>query len=108
MTKNSLSDCGFEPWYGAESTMKNLRMFLWLWMSLLWISTEGVLAQTAQITGRITDSSGGVIQGVEIKVTHIDTGIHRDAGSNEEGYFTVPLLQPGNYRITAEMAGFKT
>ncbi len=88
--------------------MKNLRMFLWLWMSLLWISTEGILAQTAQITGRVTDSSGGVIQGVAIKVTHIDTGIQRDAGSNEDGYFTVPLLQPGNYRITAEMAGFKT
>ncbi|MCI0418824.1 MAG: carboxypeptidase regulatory-like domain-containing protein [Acidobacteria bacterium] len=88
--------------------MKNLRMFLWLWMSLLWISPEVILAQTAQITGRITDTTGGVVQGVEIKVTQIDTGIHRDASSNDEGYFTVPLLQPGNYRITAEMAGFKT
>jgi len=87
--------------------MKSLRLFP-LFTSLLWISAEVVLAQTAQMTGRITDSSGGVIHGVEIKVTHIETGIHRDASSNEEGYFTVPLLQPGNYRITAQMAGFKT
>ncbi len=65
------------------------------------------LAQTAQITGRITDSSGAVIRGANITVTQVDKGVKRDATSSEEGYYTVPLLQPGTYEVTTETAGFK-
>src|SRR6266480_7028326 len=64
-------------------------------------------AQAAQINGRITASSGGVVVGASITVTNVDTGIKRTAASNEEGYYTVALLQPGNYGIAIEMQGFK-
>ena len=48
--------------------------------------------QTAQITGRVTDSTDAVIPDVSIMVTNVDTGIKRDTASNELGYYTVSLL----------------
>ena len=36
-----------------------------------------------------------------------DCGIKRTAASNQEGYYTVGLLQRGDYSLTVEMQGFK-
>ncbi len=65
------------------------------------------LAQTAQITGRVTDSTGAVIPGTSITVTNVATGAERKVTTNEVGYYTVPLLPPGAYRIHIEQEGFK-
>jgi outer membrane receptor protein involved in Fe transport len=43
-----------------------------------------------------------------VTVANVDTGIERTATSNDEGYFTVPSLPRGNYRISASKTGFKT
>jgi len=37
-----------------------------------------------------------------------DNGIVRATESNNKGYYVVPLLQPGNYTITAKANGFQT
>src|SRR5262245_30226594 len=68
---------------------------------------RAALAQSAQTTGRIVDSSSAVIIGAKITVTDVDTGVKRTATSNEDGYYGVPLLQEGIYRILVEMHGFK-
>ncbi len=64
-------------------------------------------AQTAQITGRVTDASGAVVAGANITITQIETGVKRETVSNDEGYFSAPLLPPGGYRVNAQKAGFK-
>jgi len=63
--------------------------------------------QTAEITGRITDGSGALVPGSDIAALNIDTGVRRPVKSNESGYYSIPLLPPGNYEITAQMSGFK-
>ena len=65
-------------------------------------------AQTAQVTGRVIDASQAVIPGAAVAVINLDTGIERRATTNNEGYFTVPSLPRGNYRITASKMGFKS
>jgi hypothetical protein len=40
-------------------------------------------------------------------ITNIQTGIRRAVTSNEDGYYTIPLLQPGEYSISIEKTGFK-
>src|SRR5262249_39826578 len=65
------------------------------------------LGQTAQVTGRISDQSGAVVPGAQVTVTNQKTGIGRDSVSNGEGYFTIPLLPPGEYRIGVKKDGFK-
>jgi len=59
------------------------------------------------IEGTVSDASGGVLPGVTVTVTNIDTGAERSLVSNETGLYRAPLLQLGNYRVTAELQGFK-
>ena len=66
------------------------------------------LAQEARITGRITDSSGGVVPDVKVILTNTANGATRDTKTNSLGYYTLPLLQPGNYKLAAEKPGFRT
>ncbi len=69
--------------------------------SLCWAQTD------AELGGTITDSTAAVIPDVAITVTHLDTGVERTTTSNEQGYFVVPLLQPGDYRINLVKEGFR-
>ena len=62
---------------------------------------------TALLSGRITDSAGGVIEGAHVLTFNIERGTQRAVFSNREGYFFCPLLPQGNYRITVELQGFK-
>src|SRR2546425_11938815 len=88
--------------------MKKPQRFRTIVLVFLLVGTsQSLYAQRAQINGRITDSSSAVIVGAKITVTDVDTGIKRPVTSNEEGYYTVGLLQQGNYLILVEMQGFK-
>jgi hypothetical protein len=63
---------------------------------------------TAQITGTVVDSSGAVIPAAEVTVTNEDTAIKWEVRTNDSGNYTVPLLQPGNYRIGVQSRGFRS
>lgn len=59
------------------------------------------------ITGRATDTSGGVLPGVTISVTNVATNVASTTTSNDEGRYTIPYLTPGVYVVAAELSGFK-
>jgi len=59
------------------------------------------------VTGRVNDTSGGRLPGVTITVTNTATNVASTATTNAEGDFTIPFLNPGTYRLTAELSGFK-
>src|SRR4051795_3938727 len=63
---------------------------------------------TGAIAGLITDPSGGVLPGVTIEVVSRDTGQVRNAVTGPDGFFNVPLVNPGVYRVTATLSGFRT
>src|SRR4051812_22294452 len=67
------------------------------------------LAQTptAQVTGRVTDSSEALVPGAEIVVTGIETNFERRTQANAAGYYTVSLLPPGSYRLSVRRPGFR-
>lgn len=65
-------------------------------------------AQTAQVTGRVTDATLAVVPNAKVIVKNIDTGIAREVVSNNEGYFTAPLLTRGRYEISVQAQGFRT
>src|SRR5262245_8214841 len=91
-----------------EGTMKH-RPFVTglLYAGLMFCLTGAARAQTSEVTGRVTDQAAAIVDGAEITITNIDTGASRRAVTNSEGYYTVPLLQPGRYRLTARKDGFK-
>ena len=59
------------------------------------------------ILGRVTDPSGAVIPGVEVRVTNAATGVSAVSKTNDAGNFVLPYMMPGSYEVTAELAGFK-
>jgi hypothetical protein len=63
--------------------------------------------ETATLIGTITDPSGAVVVGCEITVIHVDKGTRRQSITNDRGYYEVPLLPPGNYRVMVQQAGFR-
>ena len=88
--------------------MKHLHFVRILLLATL-VLTLGQFAfsQTAQVTGRVIDSSGAVVPGAQVTVTNQKTGLTRDSVTNGEGYFTIPLLPPGDYRLAVKKEGFK-
>src|SRR5258708_2953642 len=71
------------------------------------ILTAPLFAQTSEISGRIVDSSNGVVSGAKVTLTRADTGLRRTTLSSEEGYYHLPLLASGTYDIQAEREGFQ-
>ena len=63
---------------------------------------------TAQITGRVTDQSGAVLPGAEIKATQTATGAVRTAVSAEDGGYVLTNLPVGPYTVEVSLPGFRT
>ena len=80
-----------------------------LLLSLTFTSIAGAQGQAINgtIEGTVTDTSGGVLPGVVVTVTNIDTGDSRSVITNDGGVYRAPLLPLGAYRLTAELPGFK-
>jgi hypothetical protein len=66
-----------------------------------------VNAQTSSVTGLVTDPSGHSISSAAVAVTNRDTGVTRTTTTNGEGFFTVPILPHGNYKLRVNAPGFE-
>jgi outer membrane receptor protein involved in Fe transport len=63
---------------------------------------------TATLYGVVQDSSGAILPGVNVVVTHQGTNLTRETVSDARGEFALPALPAGPYAIKIELAGFKT
>src|SRR5438552_596671 len=76
---------------------------------VLLIAFNVVLAQsTAQVSGTVRDQSGAVLPGVEIALIQTSTGLNRTAVTDEMGFYLLPNLPVGPYRLEASLPGFRT
>ncbi len=60
------------------------------------------------ISGTAADTSGGVLPGVTVTATNTSTGIVATATTNSAGIYNFLSVQPGSYKVSAEMKGFQT
>src|SRR5947209_13771018 len=79
------------------------------WLGAFMLFTSVLVAQrnTATVFGTVTDSSGAVVAGVNVKITNSDTGQESVTVSDTLGNFILPDLPPGRYALAAAMPGFK-
>jgi hypothetical protein len=66
------------------------------------------MAGMGTLTGRVIDSSGGVVANATITATNLDTGQSRSATAGTDGSYKFDQLPAGNYRVKFEAAGFRT
>lgn len=86
---------------------------LWMVWVLIWL-TLGLpvtlrsqsQSASADISGAVTDVSGGVIPGATVTAINSETGLIRNAQSGADGTFRLVLLPPGLYDVKADFAGF--
>jgi hypothetical protein len=67
------------------------------------------MAQTvavANLSGTVTDESGGALPGVEVTITQTDTGLNRFVITNETGAYVFANLPVGPYKLAAQLSGF--
>ncbi len=67
-----------------------------------------LLAQTAELSGLISDPSGLRVPSATVNVQSRETGATRRAVSNQQGLYSVPALPPGTYDLVIEATGFKS
>jgi len=66
-------------------------------------------AQTFQgsFTGLAVDASGAAIPSAAVTARETRTDLTRNARTDQNGRYEIPLLPPGSYRISVEKQGFE-
>jgi len=83
--------------------MKNLSLLV------LTVLCAGLWAQDTRgkISGTVTDPQGATVANASIAITNLGAGLTTSLRTGANGYYEAPLLLPGKYSVTVEMAGFK-
>jgi len=89
---------------GAEMKLRAALLVLAVWL----IAIAQLFGQTfGEITGLVTDPSGGVVANALVTVTNPQTNFTRTANTNTAGLYTFPNLLPGVYNVKVEIQGFQ-
>src|SRR5437867_3444682 len=62
---------------------------------------------TGTFVGSISDTSGALVPNAVIEFTDIQRGTLKKAISGQDGSYTLPYMQPGQYRVRMVAPGFK-
>ena len=93
----------------ADSTHRKWAVRMAVLLGILFF-VSGAFAQgggNVAITGRVTDSSGAVVAGAQVKVTQKNTSATRTNTTDSSGQFNVSSLPPATYTVSVEAPGFK-
>jgi hypothetical protein len=92
----------------VDSTMKSVARVLACCLLATFMAHAQGVGTSGEITGTVTDSSGGVVLKATVNVVDTQTGLKRTAITNGTGQFRVASLPPATYNISVEMSGFAT
>ncbi|HKQ08550.1 MAG TPA: carboxypeptidase regulatory-like domain-containing protein [Blastocatellia bacterium] len=63
-------------------------------------------ASSGQIAGAVVDNQGAIVANASVKAVNTQTGLERTVNSGDDGLYSIVLLPPGIYRVTATAQGF--
>jgi hypothetical protein len=90
--------------------LKRLLVFLGLAVLLFaGLSAPSAFGQTetGQLTGTVTDATGGVVADAKVVAKSTNTGLTREASTGSGGLYTISGLKPDSYEVTVEASGFQ-
>jgi hypothetical protein len=83
------------------------------WVFVITVSLVIPRAAHAQVlygslTGNVTDQAGAVVVGATVEALNAETGVAKQAATNDLGIYQFSALQSGIYKLTIEAPSFKT
>ncbi len=92
-----------------RSSLTGALTFVLVLVGVLFLPVAGQAQITrGGVNGTVRDASGAVVPGASVTVINLDTNQPRDTVTDAEGFYRVSALEPGNYLIRTELAGFTT
>jgi len=88
--------------------MTLLRRAIYGCLLVLLTATASLAQATAQLTGTVTDPSGGVLPGATVIATQTETGFKREVVTDADGFFSLPGIPVGPYKLEVTLQGFRT
>jgi Carboxypeptidase regulatory-like domain/TonB dependent receptor len=95
----------FQQVYRGRNNMRKVTLCL---VSFLLLAGATAYAQTAAVTGTITDATSAGVPGATITAKNQATASVRTATTDDSGNYSIPNLPVGNYNVTVEKQGFST
>src|SRR5580765_5270956 len=65
-------------------------------------------SNAADLQGTVRDQNGAVVANAAITVRNAGTNVSREATSNDDGYYKIVNLPPGEYVVTVKATNYKT
>src|SRR5258705_10457316 len=75
---------------------------------LLTAASASAQLSTAELSGRVTDTSGAVLPGVTVTMTQTDTQATRTAITDADGTYVISNLPTGPYRLEVSLQRFRS
>jgi len=75
-----------------------------LMLGPVWVWAQ---ATSGEIAGRVVDAEDLPVPGATVTATNPATGFSRTATTSASGGYTIALLPPGRYSVSAELSGFR-
>src|SRR5271167_4445424 len=85
----------------------SMRMLLCAAVLQLFTAISPAQSTFGEFVGTVKDPSNAVVAGCAVTVKNLGTSATRNTTTDATGSYTVVNLEPGNYEITLEMAGFQ-
>jgi outer membrane receptor protein involved in Fe transport len=85
-----------------------LRCFALILLAVMASATIKAQTITGSIRGTVTDPSGAVVPGSQVRATNVDTGVVSKTVANRSGLYNFQFLPIGNYKIEVTASGFDT
>ena len=90
----------------SAQSRRSVTLFCLLLFAFCGLPSAFGQSATATLSGTVQDQNGAVVPGATVTAENKATGLKRQAITNGEGQFTIPLLPPSTYTVTAQAQGF--
>ena len=76
-----------------------------IFLSSLCLQAQSV---NGSIVGTVVDTSNAAVPAATVTITNVNTSVNRVFQTDANGYYSVPDLPPGAYKVSVQKAGFAT
>lgn len=83
-------------------------LFVLLALQTLDVPIASAQSAAASVSGRVTDQDGLVMPDVEVEIKNVDTNVSQLTKTNDQGFYSFPVVNPGSYLMNVRRQSFQT